>query len=147
MYLWNQNPRHISLVGNIDSLPVLLHPAASMARVGWMRVGQERKLPEVLSVDDVRQVLGCLHWTATPSVPQLKHARLSLLSSKVGTIRIGGTQPSTIFHPIGTKPCMLVPYYPKAPMSPLKRGSSNFLAIKRLGLLKALQAKRLDRNQ
>ena len=26
----------------------------------WMRVGRERKLPEVLSVDEVRQILGCL---------------------------------------------------------------------------------------
>jgi hypothetical protein len=44
-----------------DQVPVLLRLAAPMALLDWVRVEQEKKLPVVRSVDDVRQVLGCLH--------------------------------------------------------------------------------------
>jgi len=53
--------------------------------------------------------------TAIPSTPRRKHAWLSLPSSKAGTIRIDDTQPSTISHPIGTKPFMLIPHKPASP--------------------------------
>jgi hypothetical protein len=102
-------------------LPLVAAAAKPASAPRWARSAIALIMPCVKASSPLSSV-NCL--TAPASTPRLKRTQLFFSSSKAGTIRIVVTQRSTISHPTGTKPCMLVPHDPQVATCPRKRGNS-----------------------